>query len=111
MSRGIVTCSLLVACLLSGCAATQPDADAVVNQKYDLPVVRKRIKQLEPGMSKFQVMGIIGSPAEYRGETWVYLPRERGAAVVPAAAVHVKFEHGRYVSHRDQPIVLGQPLP
>ena len=81
------------------------------NQKYAFAEVKKRARALRPGMSRSDVLITLGSPAEIRGGTWVYLPSTPGY-VMPSELLEVRFQSGRYVSHEFRPIVFGQrPVP
>ncbi len=85
--------------------------DGHPNQKYAFSEVKKRAKGLRPGMPRSDVLITLGSPAEVRGNTWVYLPPKPGY-VVPTELLEVRFQSGRYVSHEFKAIVFGQrPVP
>lgn len=96
------------AALLCGChtesVETETYAGQPANQKYDFDEVKKRAKQLKPGMTGYNVLILLGSPAKKEGDAWVYLPSRTGA-ILPAEALQVNFERGRYVSHKFQPII------
>src|SRR5262249_23558290 len=57
--------------------------------------VEKAAEKLREGMSKSQVILLLGSPAEKSdsGDVWVYLP-ERYAILIPARALRLEFENG-----------------
>lgn len=88
-------------------ATTTGQAEAEYQQKYDMEYVRDHASELQPGMSKAEVLILLGSPAEQQPAKWIYRPK-RSALIVPAEALVVRFEQGRYVSHRTEPIVLGE---
>ena len=75
------------------------------NQKYSYNEVKKRVKKLQPGMPRSQVMIELGSPAENRGNLWLYHSGQPGFF---GSALHVVFQNGVYVSHEYKSIVLGQ---
>lgn len=81
------------------------------NQRYPWDKVTELAKRLENGMTKDQVLGLLGSPAETdeAGDQWVYLP-ERYAILVPAQALRLEFKERVLVDHGYRPIVLGAQL-
>jgi hypothetical protein len=105
--------ALFLVLLLAGCATESVEMVAYEGpppgQKYTMDEVLGRAEELEPGMSKLDVMMTLGSPAETRGDVWVYLPNEPGI-VLPEWALEVEFERGRYVEHSRQPVVVGERL-
>lgn len=107
--------ALVIAAFVSGvcgCAvdeASTTDAGAIYQQKYDMEYVRGQLDRLQPGMGKAEVVILLGSPAEEQASKWIYRPN-RSALIVPAEALVVRFEQGRYVSHRFEPIILGERL-
>lgn len=100
-------------CIAPGCESTEEvttgEAQAESSQKYDYTYVKEQAGRLEPGMSKAEVLIVLGSPAVRDPARWVYRPKRSGL-IVPAEAMVVRFEQGRYVSHSFQPIVLGEQL-
>jgi len=100
-------------CAVAGCDTTEEvtveQAQAESAQKYDYKYVKDQAERLEPGMSKAEVLIALGSPAVREPARWVYRPKRSGV-VVPAEAMVVRFDRGRYVSHTFQPIVLGEQL-
>jgi outer membrane protein assembly factor BamE (lipoprotein component of BamABCDE complex) len=81
------------------------------NQRYPWDQVQERAKRLENGMSKGQVLNLMGSPAETDEEDvhWTYLP-ERHGILVPAKALHLKFVNGVLAEHEYRSIVFGAQL-
>ena len=81
------------------------------NQRYPWDKVTELAKKLEKGMTKMQVLQLIGSPAEVDKEDnlWVYLP-ERYAILVPAEALRLEFKETVLVDFGYRPIVLGARL-
>jgi len=80
-------------------------------QRYPWDKVKQLAKSLEDGMTKSQVLYLMGSPAEKSedGSQWVYLP-ERYGILIPAEALHLRFENAKLVEHGYRPIVLGTKL-
>ena len=81
------------------------------NQRYPWDKVKKLAEHLQNGMSKSDVLLLMGSPAEMdeKGLKWIYLP-ERYAILVPAQALELDFEGVTLVEHAYRPIVLGTRL-
>jgi outer membrane protein assembly factor BamE (lipoprotein component of BamABCDE complex) len=73
--------------------------------------VEKAAENLRNGMSRAQVMLLLGSPAEKSddGDVWVYLP-ERYAILIPARALRLEFKNGVLDDFGYRPIVLGARL-
>jgi outer membrane protein assembly factor BamE (lipoprotein component of BamABCDE complex) len=104
----------LAALILAGCVNVDPQTGKTIprgDQKYKFAEVEQQAKQLKNGMSKLQVMILLGSPAEQSaaGDIWIYLP-ERPAVLVPSHALELKFDSGLLVSHEEKAIVLGKTL-
>jgi outer membrane protein assembly factor BamE (lipoprotein component of BamABCDE complex) len=80
-------------------------------QRYPWDTVVELAKQLQKGMTKPQVMGLMGSPAEIDPEDnqWVYLP-ERYAILIPAQALRLEFTGAVLTDFGYRPIVLGAQL-
>ncbi len=98
---------LVVLALSVGCSADKYEVLPTAKQKYSLDEVRQRVGELQPGMSKLEVLAILGSPAVRKPNSWQYLP-ERSGYIVPAKALHIEFENNRVTGHRYVPIVLGE---
>ncbi len=81
------------------------------NQRYEYSRVKEYAERLEKGLTMYQVLMILGSPAEkaMRGDVWVYLP-ERPGILVPASALKLEFREGRLYDYGYHAIVLGQRL-
>jgi hypothetical protein len=106
---------LLVTVIGGGCKTEPMDpyvyAEGHPKQKYEFKEVKRRARSLRPGMPRGEVLITLGSPAEVRGDTWVYLP-EKAGYVLPTELLEVRFQSGRYVSHEFKAIVFGQrPVP
>lgn len=100
--------ALQLGCASDGSLASD-QSDIEYQQKYDMEYVRDHAEELQPGMSKAEVLILLGSPAEQQPAKWIYRPK-RSALIVPAEALVVRFDQGRYVSHRNEAIVLGERL-
>jgi outer membrane protein assembly factor BamE (lipoprotein component of BamABCDE complex) len=81
------------------------------DQKHPFAEVEKAAEGLKVGMSKRQVLLLLGSPAEMSedGDVWVYLP-ERYGILIPAKALRLEFRQQALAEHGFQPIVLGARL-
>ena len=96
----------------ASCVNVDPETGETIprgNQRYEFKEVERNAEKLETGMSKYQVLMLLGSPAEEskQGDVWVYLP-ERPAVIIPASALRLQFRNGRLADHGYHPIVLGQ---
>jgi outer membrane protein assembly factor BamE (lipoprotein component of BamABCDE complex) len=104
--------AVLVALAASSCVNVDPKTGDTIprgNQKYYYEQVTENAKQLHKGMSKLDVLLLLGSAAEESkdGDTWVYLP-ERPAVLVPASALKLQFgPDGGLADWGYHPIVLG----
>lgn len=78
-------------------------------QRYDIGEVINRAKELAPGMTSYNVLLRLGSPAMREGDHWIYLPSDPGL-LIPQQAMVVKFEGQRYVSHKVQAVVAGERI-
>ena len=78
------------------------------NQRYPFDKVEQEAGRLEDGMTQYQVLTLLGSPAEVdkADNVWVYLP-ERYAVLVPARALRLQFKDGKLEEHGYRAIVLG----
>ena len=102
---------VLVAAALGGCVtqdATTGENIPRGNQRYEFAKVEKSAEQLKDGMTKAQVLMLLGSAAEMddAGDTWIYLP-ERYGILIPARALQLEFKDSVLVSHGYRPIILG----
>ena len=81
------------------------------NQRYPWDKVQELAQRLEDGMTKEQVLSLMGSPAEVDSadDQWIYLP-ERYGILVPAQALRLEFKDRLLVEHGYRPIVLGAQL-
>ena len=105
---------VLAAAALGGCVtqdATTGENIPRGNQRYEFAKVEKAAEQLQDGMTKAQVLMLLGSAAEMddAGDTWIYLP-ERYGILIPARALQLEFKNDVLVSHGYHPIVLGTKL-
>ena len=109
--HGILAAVLLT---LAGCVALDPETGEVLprgNQRYEFAEVEREAEKLELGMSRAEVLLLLGSPAERDDEKglWVYLP-ERPGILIPARALQLRYERGRLAEFGYHTIVLGQRL-
>lgn len=107
-------CVILFTLLLVGCVNVDPNTGKTIpreGQKHPFAQVESRAEQLRIGLTKFEVITLLGSPAEKSrdGTTWVYLP-ERPAVLIPSRALKLTFRNDVLVEHGYSPIVLGQTL-
>jgi outer membrane protein assembly factor BamE (lipoprotein component of BamABCDE complex) len=110
IARGLAA---VCAALLLGCN-TEPMDPHYYNegnpyQRYSYDEVKQRLRSVKPGMPRYEVLVRLGSPAENRGDTWLYLP-EQPRFLIPGDFLEVKFDGDLYVSHRFRPIVLGEKV-
>ena len=80
-------------------------------QRYPWDKVTELAKNLQKGMSKPQVLTLMGSPAEIDKEDnqWIYLP-ERYGVLIPARALRLEFKQQILVDFGYRAIVLGAQL-
>ncbi len=104
----------LLALALAGCVNVDPNTNETLprgNQKYKFATVERRAEQLRDGMSKFDALLLLGSPAEASddGDVWTYLP-ERPAVLVPTRGLQLEFKNGILMKHGYTTVVLGKAL-
>lgn len=99
------------AVLLAACTSVEEETYAGKPrlQYYELDQVEQRLPQLQEGMSKGQVLLILGSPAIEKPGYWDYYPSRTGT-IIPASAIRVNFTDNRYTGWKRQPIILGEKL-
>ena len=102
---------LLTSCLAVACVTEDRTTGEPVprgNQKYPFEKVEKAAGGLEVGMTKTDVLLLLGSPAEMteNGDVWIYLP-ERYGILIPARALRLEFREQLLAERGFQPIVLG----
>jgi outer membrane protein assembly factor BamE (lipoprotein component of BamABCDE complex) len=113
--KTLMKLSLLATSLaLAGCVNVDPETGKTLprgGQKHEFAIVEQRAAQLQNGLSKPEVVILLGSPAETSndGNTWVYLP-ERPAVLIPSHALRLVFKDNTLVSHESVPIILGKTL-
>ena len=105
---------VLFALVLAGCVQVDPETGKTIprqGQKYKFSDVQKNAENLKQGMTKFDVLMLLGSPAKEveNGNVWVYLP-ERTGTVVPSKSLRLEFNNNLLVKHGYSAIVLGQEL-
>ena len=81
------------------------------NQRYPFDRVQESAEKLRNGMTKSQVLLLLGSAAEIDEESnlWIYLP-ERYAILVPGRALRLEFKGDVLVDFGYRAIVLGAQL-
>jgi outer membrane protein assembly factor BamE (lipoprotein component of BamABCDE complex) len=99
---------------LAGCVTENTQTGKMVprgEQGMQFSDVEEAAEKLKDGMTKQQVMFLLGSPAEKddSGDVWIYLP-ERYAILIPARALRLEFKNAVLVEHGYRPIVLGARL-
>ena len=112
MPRLVTPLLALLVCSLCACVNVDPDTGRTIprgNQKYEYAKVKEKAKGLKAGMTRLQVLTLLGSPAETQGSVWMYLP-ERSAILVPSSALRLEFEGQILKQHEYRTIVLGQRL-
>jgi len=108
--------ALSLLCLLpvlaaQSCVNVDPETNEIIprgNQALEFKEVKRGAEDLKVGMTKMDVVTLIGSPAEKgtRGDVWIYLP-ERPAVLVPSRALRLEFKNGRLAEYGYHAIVLG----
>jgi len=110
--------TLLALCALLGgtssCVTQNAETGEMVprgNQRYPWDKVQELAKRLEKGMTKPQVLLLMGSPAEVDAEDnqWIYLP-ERYGILIPARALRLEYQGQVLVDFGYRAIVLGAQL-
>lgn len=113
-TRALMTFSTAVLLVIgTACVQRDPRTGRTLpagDQRYTYQDVKGRASELVPGMSRRDVLVLLGSPAHRAGDDWVYLP-ERSGLLLPADAMRVRFQRGRYTEHQFEPIILGERLP
>ena len=102
----------LLALMLVGCVNVDPESGKTIprgQQRYKFATVERHAEQLKEGMTKLDVLLLLGSPAETSddGDVWLYVP-ERPAVLVPARGLRLVFKSNVLVTHDYTTIVLGQ---
>ena len=98
----------------SACVSQNLDTGEMIprgNQRYPWDKVVQLAKNLQIGMTKPQVLLLMGSPAEMDPEDnlWIYLP-ERYAILIPAQALRLEYKNDVLVDFGYRAIVLGARL-
>ncbi|HEX5011071.1 MAG TPA: hypothetical protein VFY71_11790 [Planctomycetota bacterium] len=109
--RGRVRACLLAAAVVGGCVTEDAATGEPIprgNQRYEFSKVEDLAERLQDGMTKAQVLMLLGSAAEMddAGDVWIYLP-ERYGILIPARALQLEFKDSVLVSHGYRPIILG----
>ena len=109
-----LTFLLVGALATSSCVSVDPETGETIprgNQRYEFSEVTRNVDKLEIGMSYYQVLMLLGSPAEKskQGDVWIYLP-ERAAVLIPGRALRLQFRNSALASYGYHAIVLGARL-
>ncbi len=104
----------LLALTLASCVNVDPNTNKTLprgNQKYKFATVERRAEQLRDGITKFDALLLLGSPAETSddGDVWTYLP-ERPAVLVPTRGLRLEFKNGILVKHGYTTVAFGKAL-
>lgn len=113
-SRALACATILLATVLGGCVTENTATGENIprgKQRYEFSKVEEAAEHLQDGMTKLQVLLLLGSAAEMdeSGDVWIYLP-ERYAILIPARALQLEFKNDVLVSHGYRAIVLGTKL-
>ena len=107
-----ILASLALLALAPACVTQDVESGEMIpreGQRYNWDKVKKLAEHLQVGMSKQDVLFLMGSPAEMEETKWIYLP-ERYGILIPAEALQLDFEGVLLVKHEYRPIVLGTKL-
>ena len=109
-----VLAALLALAGTSACVSQNLDTGEMIprgNQRYPWDKVVELAKNLKVGMTKPQVLLLMGSPAEMDPEDnlWIYLP-ERYGILIPAQALRLEYKDNMLTDFGYRTIVLGQRL-
>lgn len=104
----------LVLVLPVACVSVDPETGKTIprgGQRYEFSTVERRAEKLRDGMTKYEALMMLGSPAKASddGDVWTYLP-ERPAVLIPSRALRLVFEKGRLKKHGYRAIIFGQRL-
>ena len=105
-------CAALALLVLASCVNVDPETGKTIprgNQRYEYAKVKEMAERLQKGMTRLQVLTLLGSPAETKDNVWIYLP-ERPAVLVPSSALRLSFGVQRLESWEFRTIVLGQQI-
>jgi len=110
----VYTWIICVALCAVGCVNVDPQTNEMIprgEQRYAFEEVQENADRLQEGMTKFDVLLLLGSPAEHedREQTWIYLP-ERAAVLIPGRSLKLQFHNGRLAEWGYHAIILGQDL-
>jgi len=105
---------IVLALVAAGCVSTNTETGQPIprgDQKFPFEQVEKAAEKLKVGMSKYDVLLQLGSPAEKdeANGLWVYLP-ERYGILIPARALRLEFKDNVLQDFGYRPIVLGARL-
>jgi hypothetical protein len=77
-----------------------------LDQEYDLALVRKRMREIKPGMRRTDVLMILGRPRQITQDKWEYWPQVI-EAFKEFDTVEVLFDDGRVLKVRTGSASLG----
>ena len=105
---------LLTLLLLTACVSVDPETGKTIprgGQRYEFATVERRAARLRNGMTKYEALIMLGSPAQSSddGNVWTYLP-ERPAVLIPGRGLRLVFEKGRLTKHGYRAIIFGTRL-
>jgi outer membrane protein assembly factor BamE (lipoprotein component of BamABCDE complex) len=111
---GVASVAITLLVALAACVTQDMSTGRMVprgQQGMQFSDVESAAERLKEGMTKQEVLYLLGSPAERdeSGNVWIYLP-ERYAILIPARALRVEFKDTILVDHGYRPIVLGARL-
>src|SRR4051812_4658347 len=111
---GVASVAITLLVALAACVTQDMNTGRMVprgQQGMQFSDVESAAERLKEGMTKQEVLYLLGSPAERdeSGNVWIYLP-ERYAILIPARALRVEFKDTILVDHGYRPIVLGARL-
>ncbi len=100
--------------MLAGCVNVDPKTGKTIpqgRQKNEFAKVEQLAERVENGMTKPDVLMLLGSPAKSRndGMVWIYLP-ERSTFLIPSRSLQMVFDGNVLVKHGYRAIVFGHPF-
>ena len=109
MKRLLILAALVS--LLAGCVNVDPQTGKTIpqgKQKNEFAKVEQLAERVQDGMTKPEVLMLLGSPAQSRdkGRVWIYLP-ERSPILIPSRSLQMVFEGNTLVKHGYRAIVFG----
>jgi len=113
-TRLLLLAATLTSMSAAGCVNVDPNTGETIprgGQRYRYEVVTRNAERLRKGQTKYQVLMLLGSPAERSkdNDVWIYLP-ERPAVLIPGSALRRQFLDGVLEEWAYHPISLGTRL-